>query len=1045
MSNTLISRLNKFVQEIEYVSRPDNPGKIYFVKNLFLESSIEDLCFILIQLIEDNENDDSLVRLKDDFKTHLVTIVDSSILENLPIAIEGLAQKYESFLKKIGYLKYKGTEYWSGNDTSAGLTGTTLKLMCEGVLSNKYGKDEFETLKLNEPLINYKGITRSLVDFMRTTLRNAVHNAPNINRKHLIPYSELVLVNYLSAIQDNIKFLGPRYLSRIALGHQIRNTHEKIEESYVKNKLLENPIENLVRLEPRLTESHDSSKGERIKKREGTITEIFSEVNKFVIKGIGGLGKTTTLRFLSIHLIKNESQTPLFFPLRDYRNGSNLIDQILLDSKITINEFETDLLSGKKYVFILDGINEIIDLNKRSELLIELKILLKKYKSCGAVLSSRKIPELTQLELPIFNIQPFDYNGIVEYVEKNYPQLSIGLIPSLNKSERLLRLCSNPLLLQILCSIYHYEDLSITNNEALIIKTFVQQSLERERVKNHKVEIQKISHYLMELGYQTRFKASVTFSQSEAIEILSKCSKYISPGDDIIEVLNLLKDVNFINQPAKDYSFNHELYQEYFAAEGLLYHDIDLQNLQTIVHWRNPILMYSGLSKQRNEFINSVAATDTLLAAECIATSIIEENEIERTIVEKSILSMSNINDITHYNNGVLALLKLRRYTELKESFPKRSKDLGDLVRPREELEGLSIVQTIIKELDNAHLLEFIQLLLDKDISYRNDIVRGLIERDSDELKPIIESIRDLVMNTGFSDINSKNLLNLLTLFGSQILEDERLGIIKKQAFDQILRIKSFNDPAIIIALELDLFADISTICKLIENVPENKKNVGTFLPLICNNIYKSDNQKLQLFKSASISKNLLIYLSGCIYVAQNGHTSAQEYFKTYEVFSNKYLTKIIGQTNRNFDRLLATLEVEILKIYGPYRDFKKLIGKTFSFIMESENGMQITLVSKINNSTTQAVWRGKNALDFLQNNLFQKETVINLIVESVDYFNGLLIVNKKEPKEKLTHVHKLDDKPYMKKEERIKISKETLLGFKLKEALIIKQTNPKD
>ena len=155
MSNTLISRLNKFVQEIEYVSRPDNPSKIYFVKDLFLESSIEDLCSILIQLIEDNENDDSLVRLKDDFKTHLVTIIDSSILENLPIAIEGLAQKYESFLKKIGYLRYKGTDYWSGNDTSAGLTGTTLKSMCEGVLSNKYGKEEYETLKLDVPLINY--------------------------------------------------------------------------------------------------------------------------------------------------------------------------------------------------------------------------------------------------------------------------------------------------------------------------------------------------------------------------------------------------------------------------------------------------------------------------------------------------------------------------------------------------------------------------------------------------------------------------------------------------------------------------------------------------------------------------------------------------------------------------------------------------------------------------------------------------------------------------------------------------------------------------
>ena len=97
MSQTLKGQITKFITEVEYISRPDNPGKIYYIKELISESSIEDLCFILIELIEDKENDDSLLRLEDDFKTHLKTLIDCSVLEDLPIAFEGLAQTYKSF------------------------------------------------------------------------------------------------------------------------------------------------------------------------------------------------------------------------------------------------------------------------------------------------------------------------------------------------------------------------------------------------------------------------------------------------------------------------------------------------------------------------------------------------------------------------------------------------------------------------------------------------------------------------------------------------------------------------------------------------------------------------------------------------------------------------------------------------------------------------------------------------------------------------------------------------------------------------------------
>lgn len=1032
MEKKFLNKLTHFVQEIEYVSRPDNPGKTYFLGNLFSNQSIEDLCFILLSLIEDDENDESLLRLKDDFITHLNTIIEWSELNDLPIAIEGLAQKYESFIKKIGYLKYKETVYWYGNETSAGLTGTTLKLLCEGKVSNKYGEEFAEPLVLSQPLIHYKGIARSLIDFMRTKLRNAVHYAPSINRKLLIPYSEIVLVNYLLAIQDNVESLGPRYLKRLAHNQKIKRTHNLVQNSYIDNKFIEHATGDSIQFEPKLTESHYSTSESKTRKREGTISEIYGSVDRFIVKGIGGLGKTTTLRFFSNYLVKKGDITPLYFPLKEYRSGSNLIEQILFDAEISIDEFEADIKSGNKFVFLLDGINEIINLNKRSELITELKYLLKKYNFCSFVIATRKVPEIQHLGLPIFNIQPFGQNGIVEFINKNFPEISETLVPNLNNSKRLLRICSNPLLLNILCSIYHDEDLGKTNNEALIIKTFVNKSLERERLKNPYVDTTKTQQYLMDLGYFTRSTALVSFSKNDTIKILTKCSERISPGDDVIKEISLLKELNFVTESVNGFSFNHELYQEYFAAEGLLFYERNIRDLEEIDHWRNPILMFSGLTKNRQELINSIAENDALLAAECVTTSIVEESEIEDTIVERSIESMGNSNNTKHYNKGVLALLRLKKYSELKNGLPNNKKELGDLVRPRVELDGLSVIQTIIKELENDYLLEFIHLLLDKDDSYRNDIIRGLLDRDSEELKPIIDEV-DSALSVNISHLNPKNQLNYINLIGKENLKPKTLNILKDQTFQGIFQIGSPNSSSLIIAKELNLFADIDHLCSVVENIPAEKKGVGQALPIILDNFYSDQNEIDMLLKSASRSNNLLVYISGCIYAVWNANKSAQREFNKYEVFSNKYLNKIIHQKNRNYNKLVSALEMALNKEYGPFKSFQKLIGKSFDFEMQSSNTKnEITLSCLFQNESIKAIWRGKETIEFIENKKFKKGDLIFMKIKDADYIKGHLILGQTTKIEKSNK----SNKSFKKFKHR---TKESDLGMKLKEALNLK------
>ena len=989
MDNQLKNKLINFVKGIEYVSRPDNPGKIYLVKDLLTCHTVDDLCLILANLVDDDENDDTLLRLKDDFNFHLNSIIEWSNLDELPIAIEGLAQKYESFIKKIGYLRYKGTEYWDGNETSAGVTGTNLKLLCEGKVSNKYGKENAEPLELSCPIINYKGVPRSLIDFMRTNLRNAVHYAPTINRKLLIPYSEIVIVNYLLAVHDNIEFLGPRYLNRLALNERIKKSHNLIYDSYVKNTFIEHSHDKSIHFEPRLTESIYSSNENNTKKREGTISEIFDSVDKFIIKGIGGLGKTTTLRFFSNHLAKEGKLSPLFFSLKEYRSGINLIEQILFDANISIVEFENDLKNGSKFILLLDGINEIINLNRRSDLINDFKILLKKYNSCSFVISSRNIPEIKQLDLPIFNIQPFDNDGIIEFIQKNFPEISENLISNLNNSKRLLRVCSNPLLLSMLCTVYQNEDLSKVNNEALIIRSFVNKSIERERLKNPSVNSVKILQYLLDLGYYTRNNTLVLFSLNDTLTILSKCSLRISPGDDIIELISLFKDMNFISESNNNFSFTHELYQEYFAAEGLLFYERNIKEIEYIDYWRNPILMFSGLSHNRTELIYSIAESDTLLAAECVVTSFIEEKEVENAIIEKSIYFMNTFDDTIQYTKAVLALLKLKKYQELKSGLPENKRDFGKLVKPRDELDGLSIIQTIIRELETDYLLEFIQLLLDKDISYRNDIIRGLLDRDSEELRPIISEI-GIALSKDLPNLNLLNLCNYITLIGKENLHIKVRSQLKEMHLGHIITATSENSSILFIANILDWFNDIDSICTIFRNIPSDKTSVEKSLPLILDNFYPDIFDKYMLLNSASRSKNLLFYISGLIYSVWNNLPIAQNEFKKYDVFSNKYLFTLIKQKNQNYIKLVHTLEISILKNYGPFSNLKYFIGKSYDFEMQSSNNTDsITLFVIIRNETFTAKWTGSDTIKYIGEGKFKKGDSIFLKIRDFDYKRG--------------------------------------------------------
>src|ERR1043165_672771 len=196
-------RLVEFVKNIE-VDTPSNSQK-HSATNLIANIPV---CVKYLYKIIDSKTEPALDRFGYDFSVYIDNILNLDKFDSLPISIEGLGQKFESFLKIIAYLKgYHKTVYWKGDANSKGILGTSLQGLCWGLLENTSvgNQQKVKQLKLPDKLFKYSGTNKELVDFVREGIRNKVHYAQTYNRKQLIAYSEKVVLVYLLVIEDNFR------------------------------------------------------------------------------------------------------------------------------------------------------------------------------------------------------------------------------------------------------------------------------------------------------------------------------------------------------------------------------------------------------------------------------------------------------------------------------------------------------------------------------------------------------------------------------------------------------------------------------------------------------------------------------------------------------------------------------------------------------------------------------------------------------------------------------------------------------------------------
>jgi len=112
----------------------------------------------------------------------------------------------------------------------------------------------------------------------------------------------------------------------------------------------------------------------------------------------------------------------------------------------------------------------------------------------------------------------------------------------------------------------------LPQNKVLIIKAFIRSLYFREqREKSDNFDVDTFHILLCYLGFQSRDRtgSNVGLDQNVLLEILKEIKDALNLSMNLIDFLAKAVDLHILVRDGDQYSFSHELYQEYFASEAL--------------------------------------------------------------------------------------------------------------------------------------------------------------------------------------------------------------------------------------------------------------------------------------------------------------------------------------------------------------------------------------------------------------------------------------------------------------------------------------------
>lgn len=306
--------------------------------------------------------------------------------------------------------------------------------------------------------------------------------------------------------------------------------------------------------------------------------------NFLIVKGTGGIGKSTFMKHLFINELSKKDLIPVFVELKDlndidddYRINDFIFEKLYnLGSEINKEYLEYALQSGC-FLFLLDGYDEITS-NKKKMFLAKLTNFCDRYSENYFIVSSRPYSEFIEFQrFTVLSLCTFSKEQAISLIKKiDYDEnIKSNFCKALEDHlyDRHTSFASNPLLLNIMLLTFdNYAEIPEKLHlfyanafETLYSKhDATKGGYKRELKSNLSFDMfKKLFSYFCFITY---YQGKVEFTYDELLAFLKKV-KIENLTFDIESIIDdLTNSICVIYKDGLNYRFAHRSFQEYFTA-----------------------------------------------------------------------------------------------------------------------------------------------------------------------------------------------------------------------------------------------------------------------------------------------------------------------------------------------------------------------------------------------------------------------------------------------------------------------------------------------
>ena len=374
--------------------------------------------------------------------------------------------------------------------------------------------------------------------------------------------------------------------------------------------------------------------------------EAVDEIQKLVVLGKPGAGKTTFMKYLAMSCLSGRFHgelVPIFVTLKAYaeeREQPSLENYILTEfqKREVSGDVVKRLLKGGKALILLDGLDEVKkesdrrvkqDIDKFSADWLKNRFVI----TCRIAAREYQFGRFTEIEVADFDdqqIKTFVNNWFREKDESKAEQM----LERLKDNDPVKELATNPLLLTLLCLVFgernnfppKRSELYKEGLEVLMKKWDAKRNIEREIIYKH-LSPQNKEDMLGQIAFNTFVKGEYFFRQED---LQRQIKDYIcnlpeaSADPDVLRLDSelVLKAIEhhhglLVERARNIYSFSHLTFQEYFTAREIereRHLEVLVQNISN-PRWKEVFYLTAEMLRRSDGFLQLMKARiDGMLA-----------------------------------------------------------------------------------------------------------------------------------------------------------------------------------------------------------------------------------------------------------------------------------------------------------------------------------------------------------------------------------------------------------------------------------------------